>query len=91
VKALTASSSLLTWGAALVWLIDPEDRTVTVYRRDRAHRVLKAEDELTGEDILPALRCRVADFFYMPGAEAFFRRSSQPAARRSFCGRLSLL
>jgi Uma2 family endonuclease len=29
---------ILTWGVALVWLVDPEDRTLTTYRRDRPPR-----------------------------------------------------
>ena len=37
------------------------------YRADRAHKVLKADEELTGDDLLADFRCRVADFFFMPG------------------------
>jgi Uma2 family endonuclease len=50
----------------LVWLIDPEARTVIVYRRDRTPFLLEDTDELTGENVLPDLRCKVADFFYLP-------------------------
>ena len=28
---------------------------------------LSGDQEVTGEDVLPDLRCRVADFFAMPG------------------------
>ncbi len=54
-------------GVPLVWLVNPEDCTVTVYRRDKPCRVLGTQEVLTGEDILPDFHCRVADFFKMPG------------------------
>jgi len=59
-------SQFLDWGVVLVWLVDPEDQTVTVYRRDKRPEVLEADQELTGDGILPDFRCRVADFFFMP-------------------------
>ena len=59
-------SQFLGWGVALVWLIDPEDQTVAIHRRDQLPRVLEAEEELTGDEYLPDFRCRVADFFFMP-------------------------
>jgi Uma2 family endonuclease len=57
----------LRFGTALVWLIDPEARNVTVYRPGKEHYVLEETEELTGEDVLPDFRCRVAEFFAMPG------------------------
>lgn len=54
-------------GIPLVWLIDPDDRTVTVYQPNEFHKVLDETDELTGNGALPDFRCRVADFFTMPG------------------------
>lgn len=59
-------SHFLTWGVPLVWLVDPEDKTVTIYWRDRPHEVLEADQELTGDGILTNFRCRVADLFFMP-------------------------
>jgi len=56
----------LSNGVDLVWLIDPEDRTVTVYRRERGQYLLKVDEELTGDDVLPDFRCKIADFFYLP-------------------------
>ena len=50
-------------GVELVWLIDPETRTVTVYRPHEGPRVYHENEELTGEDVLPGFRCRVADIF----------------------------
>jgi Uma2 family endonuclease len=50
-------------GTRLVWVIEPERRTVTVYRSDRTSRVLREDEELDGEDVLPGLRLLVADIF----------------------------
>src|SRR5262245_26593020 len=43
----------------LVWVINPESRTVTVYRIDGSIRLLFEDDELSGEDIIPSFRCPV--------------------------------
>lgn len=58
---------LLRWGVKLVWVVHPEDRTVTVYSGDRAPAVLGRREELTGGDALPDFRCRVEEFFYTTG------------------------
>lgn len=54
-------------GVGLVWLVDPEVRNVTVYRPGKQQVVREADQELTGEDVLPDFRCQVADFFFIPG------------------------
>ncbi len=59
-------TNYLKGGVDLVWVIDPESRTVTVYRRDRAPYTLAASEELSGDDILPDFRCRIADLFFLP-------------------------
>jgi Uma2 family endonuclease len=48
-------------GVRMVWVIDPEARTVTVYRTPDEGRVLHESATLTGEDVLPGFSCRVAD------------------------------
>lgn len=60
-------SQFLKRGVPLVWLVDPEERAVTVYRPDREHVVFREEDSLTGEEVLPGLRYRVAELFAFPG------------------------
>jgi Uma2 family endonuclease len=57
-------------GVSLVWLIDPEERNATVCRPDRPHEVLKTDQEIAAEDVLPGFRCRVSDFFFVPGPPA---------------------
>jgi Uma2 family endonuclease len=63
-------SQFRKWGVALVWLLDPEDRTLAIYRRDALPQVLEEDEELSGDGILPDFRCRVADFFYIPNDES---------------------
>lgn len=58
----------LNWGTAVVWLVDFEERSVTVYRRDQYPQVVEDGEELMGGDELPAFRCAVADLFQMPGS-----------------------
>jgi Uma2 family endonuclease len=69
-KVMRRITKFLDWDVPLVWLIDPEDLTVSVYRQDRRPEVLEGEQELTGDDVLPGFRCRIADFFFMPGEAA---------------------
>lgn len=59
-------AQFLKWGVALVWLLDPEDRTLAIYRLDKLPEVLEEDEELIGDGILPDFHCRVADFFYVP-------------------------
>ncbi len=60
-------SQFLRKGISLVWLVDAEDREVTVYQRGCEPHVLGEQDEISGEGVLPDFRRRVADFFRMPG------------------------
>jgi Uma2 family endonuclease len=52
----------LTAGVRLVWVVDPQKRTVEVHSA-RSQRVLKDKDVLTGGNVLPGFRCKVADIF----------------------------
>lgn len=47
----------------MIWVVDPEARTVTVYRQPGEGRLLWDDAILTGEDVLPGFQCRVAEFF----------------------------
>jgi len=50
-------------GARLVWLIAPQARTVTVYRADGSARLLRDQDALDGEDVLPGFSIPLAEVF----------------------------
>jgi Uma2 family endonuclease len=60
-------SQFLKRGIPLVWLVDPDTRTVTVYRPGGDLQVVQESEELTGEDVLPKLRYTVAELFALPG------------------------
>lgn len=47
----------------LVWIIDPEQRMIFVHRSGGTMHLLQESDELSGEDVIPGFRCRVADLF----------------------------
>lgn len=53
----------LEGGARLIWIIAPQAKTVTVYRADGSARLLRENDSLEGEDVLPGLRIPLAELF----------------------------
>lgn len=53
----------LFYGVKLVWLVDPEARTATVYRGKPSGTELDEADTLDGGDVLPGFSCKVADLF----------------------------
>jgi Uma2 family endonuclease len=53
-------------GVQLVWVVNPESRTVWVRRADGTGVTLHENDELTGEEVLPGFRSRVGDLFILP-------------------------
>jgi Uma2 family endonuclease len=50
-------------GFPLVWVVDPLDRTVTVYPTPGKPFILTEEDEIRAESALPGFVCRVAELF----------------------------
>jgi Uma2 family endonuclease len=50
-------------GVRLIWVVDPEDRSVAVFRDGHKPKVLDENETLTGEDVLPGFACRIADLF----------------------------
>lgn len=53
----------LAYGTPLVWVIQPKTQSVTVYRSDGTAHVLRVNDTLTGEDVVPGFILRVSDLF----------------------------
>ncbi|HEX9925100.1 MAG TPA: Uma2 family endonuclease [Anaerolineae bacterium] len=53
----------LTAGCRLVWIVYPNNQTVTEYRSLTEARVLTAVDSLTGGDVLPDFACPVQELF----------------------------
>jgi Uma2 family endonuclease len=50
----------------LVWIINPELRTLTVHRLDRSSGTLRNGDEIDGEAVIPGFRCQLSRIFEMP-------------------------
>ncbi|HEV8307346.1 MAG TPA: Uma2 family endonuclease [Methylomirabilota bacterium] len=48
-------------GARLVWIVAPQAKTVTVYRRDGSARLVREAEHMDGEDVLPGLTVPLAD------------------------------
>lgn len=53
----------LAAGIPLVWVIDPEVRTVVIHRGDGTLAKLHENDALTGESVIPGFKCKVAELF----------------------------
>lgn len=50
-------------GSDRVWVVDPDTRTVTVWRPPAEARVLREGEVVDGEDLLPGFRLEVAALF----------------------------
>jgi Uma2 family endonuclease len=53
----------LQLGARLVWIVNPQTTSVSVYRPDGNIKVLSESDELTGDDVVPGFKISVRDIF----------------------------
>ena len=51
------------FGVPLVWVIDPHDRTVTIYRFNAEPELVNVNQERSGEAHLPGFHVRVAELF----------------------------
>jgi Uma2 family endonuclease len=57
----------LQFGTRVVWVLDPDARNVILYRAGKEDQLVEEPEELTCEDVLPGFRCKVAEFFEVPG------------------------
>ena len=53
----------LRHGALLVWIIDPETRTILALPQSGPTRTYTEDDTLDGDDVLPGFTCAVRDIF----------------------------
>ncbi len=70
-RAANVNQKVQEWigaGVRLVWVIDPEARTVFAYHRDRpaSADIVREPDTLTGDPILPGFAVPAADLFRFP-------------------------
>ncbi len=52
-----------TAGVRMVWVVDPDDRTVTVLTSLNPGHPLREPSELDGGDVLPGFKCQVSELF----------------------------
>lgn len=56
----------LTAEVRIVWVVNPLNKFVEVCRLQGPWQILRENDFLDGEDLLPGFRCRVGDLFTTP-------------------------
>jgi len=54
---------LLDAGTLVVWILDPDAKTIAVHRSGQPVKTLGVCDLLTDDDVLPGFSCPVADLF----------------------------
>ena len=62
-QAQKKAAQWLSFGALLVWLVNPRTRTIEVRRHGGQAIILSVQDELSGEDIIPGFVIPVARIF----------------------------
>ena len=62
-EVLAKVHNWLDAGSRAVWLVDPDTRSITVYRSRSEIRVLAPGDLLSGEDVVPGFGMPVAEVF----------------------------
>ncbi|MPZ22311.1 MAG: Uma2 family endonuclease [Dehalococcoidia bacterium] len=50
-------------GCKLLWVVDPDSRSVTIWSADRTARLLHGADDIDGGDVLPGFSCPISRFF----------------------------
>lgn len=53
----------LEFGVELIWLVDPDRRTVTAHAYAKPVRLLQSGDSLTADELFPGLRIQVDEIF----------------------------
>lgn len=62
-EVLAKLSEWLEAGVGLVWVIDPDRRSASVYRADGSISVVASDGDLDGESVLPGFTCPLAELF----------------------------
>jgi Uma2 family endonuclease len=66
-KVMRRVREQIRFGTRLIWILDPDARNIIVCQAGKEDKVVEEAEELTGEDALPDFRCRVGEFFTLPG------------------------
>lgn len=62
-KDLTKMDEYLAMGAAMAWIVDPDNERLTVYEPNREPVFYAGASEFDGGDVLPGLRFKVSEVF----------------------------
>ncbi len=62
-EVVAKANAWLEAGAAAVWILDPPNRTVTVYQPQAASKVLRDDEVLDGDAVVPGFAVPVRDLF----------------------------
>jgi Uma2 family endonuclease len=65
-RVLSKIDDYLNNGVRLVWLVDPEDKSIRVFRPKQDALTLTVDREIDGGDALPGFRCPLSEFFRLP-------------------------
>ncbi len=65
-KVHAKAMEYLAAGVKVVWIISPENQTITVYRSATNIMAFPPESELTCEDLFPGFRCPLSEIFKAP-------------------------
>ena len=59
----TKIQEYFTVGVRMVWVVEPEDRSITVLTSPSEGRTLYDDSELGGGEVLPGFKCKVSELF----------------------------
>lgn len=59
----TKIDTYLSDGVKLIWIVDPQRKTIAVYDGNDTAKILRVDDNLTGGDVLPEFEILVKDIF----------------------------
>ncbi len=65
-KVHAKAMEYLAAGVKQVWIVSPENRTITIYRSATNIMAFPEDSELTSEDLFPGFRCRLSEIFKNP-------------------------
>ena len=62
-RLLQRVERILASGVQVAWLVDPEARNLSLFRKDQAPIVLEEKQDIANLPEIPGFRCRVAELF----------------------------
>ena len=62
-ETLAKVADWLAAGTQVVWLVDPQRSEIRIYRQDGSLSVLRKDDSLEGENVLPGFTCPLVHVF----------------------------